>query len=1020
MLREIAASARRELLALVNAENPAKSGTFSASRDVSKLVGVERKLATVLFVDLVGSTALVSGTDPEVARRRVQQYFDRVQQCVVSHGGIVEKFAGDAVMAAFGIPVAHEDDAERAIRAALAIMDSVAELGLEARIGIEAGEVVVDQVESTFATGEAVNVAARLQQNAAPGAILIGPGAHRLSLTCFEVDDEGPIEARGISEPVWSWRVTGTTRVEATRQFSAPLVGREAELELLENTFGRSVRDRRAHLFTIFGDPGVGKSRLAREFIDGVENATILFGRALPYGQGVTYSALADMVKVAAGIADDDPLDEALEKLRDCCPDEAVADLMALASGVLQAVQSERSQQEIAWAARAWAEKLAEPQPLILVFEDIHWGEEPLLELIEHLGTWVRDAPLLLLCLARPELLDIRPGWGGGRVRATAIELEPLSEADSQALIEALLEDGELPDATRAALFEKTEGNPLFVEETLRALSEANGPGIERIPDTLQALIAARIDHLPAGEKSVLQRAAVIGRTFWSGAVAYLGGQDDEELERLLDDLLLREFVLTEPRSTITGEDAYRFKHVLIREVAYSGLSKTARARYHRHFAEWLGERAREELLEVRAYHLDQATGLLTELDGAPPEELAAEAAEALETAGMRALAREANATARRLLLRSFELDPTPERRYQAARAAWRMHDFPAVSHEMEHVLLAAREAEDTRLEARALTALASVTLQREADVARAEQLAQKALEVSDEDEGRIDAVRILENVSWWRGRLTEAETYAEEELEIARRLGRKDLEADALLDLAGIYVNRREGDRAEPLLAQAVELAEESGSLATKARAFTESGELHAFRGRHEEALANYRRGLDLFAEVGAATNVARQLMRIGKLVARRGDLAEAEKLLREAIGILKPLEDRGTLCEVQRSLAEILLEQGKIDAAEVYALKSVETVGPQDVSSQSTTKKSLALVRAAQGRDDEAEALFREAIEILERSEYTRFLSEPLKAFIQFLEERERFNEVVALEERLAELRAGAAPEETAARIA
>jgi class 3 adenylate cyclase/tetratricopeptide (TPR) repeat protein len=985
-------------------------------------VGVERKLATVVFVDLVGSTALVSGTDPEVARRRVQQYFDRVQHCVVTHGGIVEKFAGDAVMAAFGIPQAHEDDAERAVRAALAIMESVAELGLQARVGVESGEVVVDDAESTFATGEAVNVAARLQQSAPPNEILIGPAAHRLTLGCFEVDDEGPIEARGLADPVWTWRILGATRSEATRQFSAPLVGRDAELELLENTYARAVRDKRAHLFTIFGDPGVGKSRLAREFIDGLESATILFGRALPYGEGVTYSALADMVKVAAGIADDDPLDEAIEKLRDCCPDEAVADLMGLASGVLQAVQAEHNQQEIAWAARAWAEKLAEPQPLVLVFEDIHWGEEPLLELIEHLGTWVRGVPLLLLCLARPELLDIRPGWGGGRVRATAIELEPLSAADSEALIEALLDDEELSADARHALFAKTEGNPLFVEETIRMLSEANGARVDRIPDTLQALIAARIDHLPPGEKSVLQRAAVIGRTFWAGAVARLGGDDDADLAPLLNDLLLREFVLTEPRSTISGEDAYRFKHVLIREVAYGGLSKTARASHHQRFAEWLSERAREEMLEVRAYHLDQASALLTELDGAPPAELATEAAEALEKAGKRALAREANSTARRLLHRSVELEPTLWRRYEAARAAWRMSEFPVVSSEMENVLIGARETGDNELEARALIALAHVALQREADVARAQQLGEKALEVSQDDEVRIDAVGILESAAWWRGRLREAEAYAEEQLEIARRLERQDLESDALLDLAGIYVSRREGERAEPVIAQALELAEKSGSLTAKARAFTESGELHAFRGQHDEALAEYGRARDLFAEVGAATNLARSIMRIGRLVARRGDIAEAERLFRESIHILQPLEDRGTLCEVQRSLAEILLQQGKTDAAEVYALKAIETVGPQDVSSQSTTRKTLAMVRAVQGRDDEAEALFRESIEILERSEYTRFLSEPLRAIIQFFEERERLEEVVAFEERLAELRAGAGamPEESAARIA
>jgi class 3 adenylate cyclase/tetratricopeptide (TPR) repeat protein len=984
-------------------------------------VGVERKLATVLFVDLVGSTALVSGTDPEVARRRVQQYFDRVQQCVITHGGIVEKFAGDAVMAAFGIPQAHEDDAERAIRAALTILDSVAELGLEVRIGVESGEVVVDSVESTFATGEAVNIAARLQQAAPANTIVIGPGAHRLTLGCFEVEDEGPVDVKGFEEPVWAWRVVSVKRTQAAPGITAPLVGRDAELELLENTYARAVRDRRAHLFTIYGEPGVGKSRLAREFIAGLESATVLFGRALPYGEGVTYSALADMVKVAAGIADDDPLEDAVEKLRDCCPDEAVADLLGLASGVLEAVQAQHSQQEIAWAARAWAERLAEPQPLVLVFEDIHWAEEPLLELIEHVGTWVRNVPILLLCLARPELLDIRPGWGGGRVRATAIELEPLGASDSEALIDALVADRELSPAARQMLLEKTEGNPLFVEETVRMLAEANGAAVERIPDTLQALIAARIDHLSAGAKSLLQRAAVIGRTFWPGAVAYIGDGDEEELRPLIEDLLLRELLLPERRSTITGEDAFRFKHVLIREVAYGGLSKTSRASYHQRFAEWLRERAGEELLEVRAYHLDQATTLLAELDGAAPDELSRQAAQALEKAGKRALAREANETARRLLLRSVELEPTLSRRFEAARAAWRMNEFPVVSAEMEGVFEDAVETGDKSLQAKALAALAEVTLSRSADVGEAERLARRALEVADDDESRVDALQVLETIAWWRGRLTESEALAEEQLKIARRLERQDLESEALLSLASINTTRREGERAEALIARALELAEQSGSLTAKAHAYNQTGDLHVFRGEHNEALVELGRARDLFAEVGAATHVARTMMKIARVLAKRDELSEAETLLREGIRILKPLEDRGTLCEVQRSLAEVLLDQGRLDEAEVYALKAVETTGPQDVASQASTRKSLAVVRAAQGRDEEAEALLRESIEILERTEYLRHLGEPLRAIIQFFEERDRLEDAAVFRERLAELRAGAMPEEeTAARIA
>jgi ATP/maltotriose-dependent transcriptional regulator MalT len=312
------------------------------------------------------------------------------------------------------------------------------------------------------------------------------------------------------------------------------------------------------------------------------------------------------------------------------------------------------------------------------------------------------------------------------------------------------------------------------------------------------------------------------------------------------------------------------------------------------------------------------------------------------------------------------------------------------------------------------------VTLLREADVGRAEELAREALGVAEHDESRIDALRMLETVAWWRGRLSESEGYANEQLEIARRLGRQDLESEALLSLAGIYTSRQEDDRAEPLIARAQALAEESGSLSAKAHAFMQSGELHAWRDRDEEALSEYAKARELFAEVGAATHLARTMLRIAVIVRKRGDLDEAEKLAREAIRILKPLEDRGTLCEVQRFLAEVLLEQGKVDEAEVYALRAVETVGPQDVSSQASTKKSLALIRAHQGRDEEAEALLRESIEILERSEYTRFLSDPLEAIIQFLEERERFDEVVVFARRLEELRAGVMPEESAAQIA
>ena len=979
---------------------------------------VERKLATVLFVDLVESTELVSAHDPEVVRRRVTRFFESVSRCILSHGGTVEKFAGDAVMAAFGIPRAHEDDAERAVRAAFAIMEAVAELEVDVRIGVEAGEVVADESESTFATGEAVNVAARLQQAAEPGQILIGPGVYRLTGHCLELEDVGPLSLKGRSAPVWAWRALAMIeRPSWRRAFEAPLVGRDAELELLQNTYERALRDRRAHLFTIYGDPGVGKSRLAREFAEGLDGTTVIAGRSLPYGEGVTYWPLAEMVKAAAGIADDDPTEEALEKLRATCEIEAVADLLGLASGILAAVEGERSREELAWAARAWAQKLAQAQPLVLVFEDIHWAEDPLLDLVEHLASWVRDAPLLILCLARPELLDVRPGWGGGRVRATAIELEPLPAADSEELADALLAEHSLDGAVRDAVLEKAEGNPLFVEETIRMLVQENGRTGE-IPDTLQALIAARIDGLPDPQKTLLQRASVMGRTFWEGAIATLA-PELEELQALLDDLLLREFLLDERRSTIGGERAFRFKHVLIREVAYASLSKSARAELHERFAGWLRERTGDEMLEIRAYHLQQACELHLELEGSCPPELAHTAADALEAAGRRALSRESFATARRLLRETLELEPTLERRYLAARAAWRLADFAAASVELDEVRARAEQDGNRRLLGRALAALADVTLYHASDATRARELADQALEqVSEETDvdAHFEALMSRSQVASWLGDVDGTLRTLEQALAVAVAAGRKDLETHAAQGLAGAYVVDLELDRAERLIDRALELADESSSVRARAAALSQSAALHMIREEHEASEAEYEEALRLYEEIGDAHAVGRTRLMLGRVYELRGECERAERLMRDSIRILKPLGERGFLCEAQRRLAQLLVRRGKLEEAEALALSARETVGPEDVASVISTTTALGVVRAAQGRDDEAEALHREAVQLSEG--FKLFAIEPLKTLAQFLRERGRVDEAAPFEERWAEL--SPAEAKSAARMA
>jgi class 3 adenylate cyclase/tetratricopeptide (TPR) repeat protein len=974
---------------------------------------VERKLATVLFVDLVASTELVAETDPEVVRRRVGRYFDAVSHCIVTHGGTVEKFAGDAVMAAFGVPLAHEDDAERAVRSALATVERVKELGLEARVGIESGEVVAEDADSTFATGEAVNLAARLQQEAARNEILVGPTAARLVRDRVELEPLTPLELRGWREPVQVSRVLCAVDLGAPiRALAAPLVGREEELELLENTFSRTLRDRRATLFTVYGEPGVGKSRLAREFVEGLEGATILSGRCLPYGEGVTYWPVAEMVKASAGIADDDPLDEAYRKLRACCEDEAVADLLGLAAGVLEAVEGERSQKEIAWAVRAWVEQLAAAQPLLLVFEDVHWGEEPLLELIEHLAGWVRSAPLLLLCLARPELLDLRPTWGGGRVRATTIELEALQLEESAELVAALTADFDVPVDT-AAVLAKTEGNPLFVEETVRMLAERPRGGPERIPDTLQALIAARIDRLPPPPRRLLQRASVMGRIFMHGALVHLS-PDVEEVDAALDELVRRDLAVREPRATISGEQAYKFKHVLIREVAYAGLSKSARADLHHAFAGWLTERAGDELLEIRAFHLDQAARLAAELDGAAPAPLAEEAAAALTHAGKRALSREAFRSARKLLVRAAELAPTLERRYLAARAAWRLGDFAAVGVEMERVREEATEAGDGVLEGRALTGLAEVELNLRADASTALSRVEQALALLESTGGSplFDALWARTHVASWLGDGDDFRRTARHAITVAQELEREDLEALVTQALAQSYLMELDAEQAEPLVRRALDLAGRSGSVVGRALALESAAWLAWVRRDVDETLAAYDEARSIYDEIGATTNEATVKVHLARVVLSQGDIDRAERLLRDAVRVLKGLGDRAHLCEAQRSLAQLLVRRGKLEEAERYALEARESVGPDDRVSVSTTRFALGVVRLAQSRPEEADGLFAEALTGLRTYGMRTVELEVVQELVELMRESGRDGDAARYEERLAEL----APSRTA----
>jgi class 3 adenylate cyclase/tetratricopeptide (TPR) repeat protein len=929
---------------------------------------VERKVATVLFVDLVDSTGLVAGADPEVVRQRLTGYFELVSGVISGHGGTVEKYAGDAVMAAFGVPLAHEDDVERALRAALEIVPAVAALGLEVRIGVESGEVVVGGGESTFATGEAVNLAARLQQAAAPGEILLGGGARRIAAGAVEAESLGPLEIRGRAEPLWTWRVLRLH--DSARRSGAHFIGRESELELLENSLQRAIRGPAAHLVTIFGDPGVGKSRLVGEFVDSLERVTVLSGRTLPYGEGVTYWPLASMIKASAGITDDDPANEAFEKLRQSCESEAVADLLAVALGVLGAAETERNAQELTWAAVRWAEQLASAQPLVLLFEDVHWAEEPLLELVEELTRSLRTAPVLIVAIARPELLDTRPSWGGGIRRASAIELGPLGSEESEELADALLTGADVGPAQRALALERAEGNPLFLEEIARVLRE--GEEIGRLPETVQAVIAARIDRLSADEKRILQTAALTGRVFWRGALAEL--EDDLAVDLLLDQLLDREFILPEERSTISGDRAFRFTHVLIRDVAYSGMSKALRAKQHEAFAAWIDRQARDELLGIRAYHLDHATRLRAELDGSVPEQLAHTAAAALEESGRRALRRGAFLGARRTLLRAVELEPNPRRRYLAAYAAWRLSDVPTVRAEAEDALAEARAADLTDVEGRALILLAELALQAESDVARAHDLADEALAILPAGEltGLYDAHALIARIFWWRGDAAGVARHAEAMLELAHDAGWPELESVALTVLASLASSQGDTAKTVELLDRAQVLAAESDSREALGQALAVRGR-SCGTGDYAEAERNLREALEIFQETGAAGRFGWTLSHLAGIYAERGDAVQAEKTFREAVDVLRRTHEQGYLVEAERGLAEVLVKQHKIDEAERLVAATQRRVGPEDVWTQASILHATGLVRAAQGRTNEAHQAFSAALAVIEPTMYT-----------------------------------------------
>ena len=636
--------------------------------------GEARKTVTVVFSDVAESTRLGAELDPEAVRRIMSRYFETASQALERHGGTVEKFIGDAVMAVFGIPAVHEDDALRAVRAVIELRDAVEVLNreleqergvrLQLRMGVNTGEVVAgDPADGhAFVTGDTVNVAARLEQAAAPGEILIGETTRRLVQDAVRVEPIGSLSLKGKEDGVLSWRLLEVL-AEApafARRLDSPLVGRRAELAQVRQAFEHTVQERAAYLFTVLGAAGIGKSRLASELGASLaEDARVLTGRCLPYGDGITYWPLFEIVRELVGEAED-PRPAIARLVAEEEAADAIAERIAAALG---RSDEAASAEETFWAVRKLFEALAQDRPLVVVFEDVHWAEPTFLAMVEHVADWSRDAPIFLLCLARPELLEMRPSWAGGKLSATSVLLRPLTDTESGVLIDHLQGAVALPVAARTKIAEAADGNPLFVEQMVAMVAEGGSVGEVEVPPTIQALLAARLDRLGAEERAVIERASVIGKRFWAAAVEGLLDEGGRGKVAECLQLLVRKELIGPDRSIVPGQDGYRFHHLLIRDAAYGAIPKEARADLHERFARLIDETAGTSVVEVEeilGYHLEQAFRYRAELG--PVDEhartLAGMAAERLAAPGQRALARGDATAAAKLLRRAAALLP--------------------------------------------------------------------------------------------------------------------------------------------------------------------------------------------------------------------------------------------------------------------------------------------------------------------------------------------------------------------------
>ncbi len=1013
--------------------NPLTEEAPSPSRE-------QRKIVSIVFCDLAGSTAMGEKLDPESLRRVMLRYYAELRFALERHGGTVEKFIGDAVMAVFGIPAVHEDDALRAVRAASDMMDALARLNdeleqrwgvrLHTRTGVNTGKVVAGDPTrgEGFVVGDAVNVAARLEQHAPTDEILLGEDTYHLVRGDVEVEPVEPMELKGKSERVPAFKLVSVSKIGISRRLDSPIVGRDRELAQLERAFDSAVDHNDGQLVSVVGPAGMGKSRLMLEFLSSVRGrATVLRGRCLSYGEGITFWPISEVVKEAAGISDDDSQQEARDKIAALLPE--VADRDAIVQPVAAAIglsDATYQAEEIFLAIRRMIEALAAEQPLVVTLDDVHWAEETFLDLVEYLADTIRDSRVLMLCVARLELREVRPSILRLADRRDVIVLEPLAADQSERLVRNLLGSADLPQELGDRITGAAQGNPLFVEEMLRMLVDQGMLSTEKgtwtvegdlskvgVPLTLEALLTARLEGLSSGERTVVECASVIGEEFWPAAVEQLAPEAEQaSVFECLGSLVDKDLV-TPGGQSFAGESAYRFGHIMIRDVAYGNLLKESRSELHEGFGDWLEQRAGErvnEYGEILGYHFERAFRTREELGPIDDEgrALASRAFAYLSTAGGDAHGRGDMPAAVKLLERSIGLadERDPGRlalMLGLGQALFHVGDVTRARDVFDETATGAAGLGDRALEYNALLERADMEAYTspESGLDKLGVVAREAIPLFEQIEDEVGLARswralAVFNSDFCRwGMATEAFEHA---LVYAERARDRELHLQVMCGLAGALFNGP--TPAEEGIPRLKRLLSGEGSTdrgeapavraGSSARALVEAGGLAglmAMSGDFAQGRELCARAKRTLAELGQERRIIGIEVVAGRMEIMGGAHEAAAREFRSAYAKLEEFGDKNVLSTVAAELAEVLYAQGRYEEALELSQESERLAAPEDVESQIRWRATRAKLIARESSRDEAERIAREALARTDGIEFPNLEATALLALAEVL---------------------------------